>query len=50
MKPAVIARVKIDNFLLGLPHMPEVYHRTEESPFKGGLIDTTFYGRCVHGD
>ena len=43
MQPAVIARIKIDNFLLGLPHLPEVYNQTD-SPLKGGLIDTSFYG------
>lgn len=47
MQPAVIARIKIDNFLLGLPHMPEVYHPPEEGKSMGGLIDTSFYGMNV---
>lgn len=44
MKPAVIARVKIDNYLLSLPHVPELYTPFHDGKIHGGLFDTTFYG------
>ena len=49
MMPAVIARAKIDNFLLGLPHHPSFYplddkQKRRRKSYKGGLLDSSFYG------
>lgn len=44
MKPAVLGRMKIDNYLLSLPHDNPEYDENAAQVKSGGLIDSTNYG------
>ena len=44
MQPAVLGRIKIDNYLLSLPHANPAYDETTQFVKSGGLIDTTNFG------